>query len=209
MRKKSKKEKSICLPDGEKKPSSQAHDSAKRPFQWDGKKYIAAERLATGCYSKKDIAESLNISRRTLYAWQCHPEFAAEVKKLVLETGLALRENQLLALKRNAELIGAELTRRLEGKKEISKINTAQLLRNHGDLLRHIIKLTALHTPEQINDSGRVTIEIANQLPTMSDEEIMAYMREQDRILQLMKKPDGCYVPSAPDGNKDEEDEKP
>ena len=50
--------------------------------------------------TQQQVADDCDVSRRTIVRWLEHPEFAAEVDRLTLLTGIALRAERLRIVKR-------------------------------------------------------------------------------------------------------------
>lgn len=74
-------------------------------FKWDKKRRRAAQLVAAGALSDERIADELRIGRATLFRWREHPDFAAEVSRIVADTaaalkrkGIAEKQNRLDAL---------------------------------------------------------------------------------------------------------------
>lgn len=63
-------------------------------FQWTKEKGDAALALAEG-KSRAEVAESADITERTLYRWLNEPDFSAEVDRLSLMIGIASRAERL------------------------------------------------------------------------------------------------------------------
>lgn len=68
-------------------------------FAWTEKATAAAFALAEG-QTRAKAAKEADITERTLYRWQHDPEFAAEVDRLSLMTGIAGRAERLRIAKR-------------------------------------------------------------------------------------------------------------
>lgn len=72
------------------------------PFTWTKVKHEAARAIAEGEDYDKEIAARLNVHYKTLYNWQCHPEFKERIRHLrqvwgaqIMRTGIALKENRV------------------------------------------------------------------------------------------------------------------
>ena len=65
-----------------------------RKVIWDETRSKAAGLLALG-YPKTYVADEVGVSRNTIYAWLDDPEFAEEVDRLSLMTGVANRAERL------------------------------------------------------------------------------------------------------------------
>ncbi len=68
-------------------------------FEWNDTRSRAATGLADG-KTQQQVADECAIGRRTLVRWLEHPEFAAEVDKLTLLTGISLRAERMRIVKR-------------------------------------------------------------------------------------------------------------
>jgi len=68
-------------------------------FEWNETRSRAAMGLADG-KTQQQVADDCDVSRRTIVRWLEHPEFAAEVDRLTLLTGIALRAERLRIVKR-------------------------------------------------------------------------------------------------------------
>ena len=71
-------------------------------FQWSENRNQAAILLAEG-KTQRAVAKAVGITEKTLYNWLQHPEFAAEVDRLTLMTGIAARAERLRIAKRLVE----------------------------------------------------------------------------------------------------------
>src|SRR4051812_49210673 len=69
------------------------------PFEWNDKRSAVALGLAEG-KTQQMVADECALSRRTVQNWMAHPEFAAEVDRLTLLTGISLRAERLRIVKR-------------------------------------------------------------------------------------------------------------
>ena len=65
-----------------------------KPFVWNNKRRKVALLLAEG-EKVSLIAKECKVGRNTIWRWQQHPEFSAEVDRLVFMTGIALRSERL------------------------------------------------------------------------------------------------------------------
>lgn len=70
-------------------------------FQWTKPRVIAAEAIAEG-YLVQEAAERAGVTPRTVSNWQNNSEFTAEVDRLTMQYGLALKSERVRALKRIA-----------------------------------------------------------------------------------------------------------
>jgi Homeodomain-like domain-containing protein len=68
-------------------------------FEWNDTRSRAAIGLADG-RTQQQVATECDITSRTIQRWLEHPEFAAEVDRLTLLTGIALRAERLRIVKR-------------------------------------------------------------------------------------------------------------
>lgn len=74
------------------------------PFEWSEAKETAAQELAEGSITDKDIADKVEVTRQTLYRWKEHPEFRARVdeyiaayRERIFNTGIARKEVRIRA----------------------------------------------------------------------------------------------------------------
>lgn len=74
-------------------------------FEWTAKRLKAAKLVSEDTLTNEEIAEKLEIERRTLDRWKAHPDFKVEVQRIVEETrqklinrGVLERQNRLDAL---------------------------------------------------------------------------------------------------------------
>lgn len=74
-------------------------------FQWTPKVNAAAIALAEG-YTQVEAAAMAGVSDRTLRRWLAQPEFAVEVDKLTLITGIARKAERVKLAKRVIRTIG-------------------------------------------------------------------------------------------------------
>jgi hypothetical protein len=118
-----------------------------RPFEWDARKQLAAALLARGALTKRRVAGRAGVDEMTLYRWRLHPEFAAEVARLTRETGLALRNERLLALKRCGEAIAGELESRFAIPQHLGQYDTLKLVKMLLDLARGMNRLDEAPAP--------------------------------------------------------------
>lgn len=68
--------------------------AVQRKIIWDKTRSEAAGLLALG-YPKTHVADEVGVSRNTIYAWLDDPEFAGEVDRLSLMTGVANRSERI------------------------------------------------------------------------------------------------------------------
>lgn len=68
-------------------------------FEWDDRKGMAALALAEG-KTQKDAAKVAEVTDRTIRLWLQHPDFAEEVDRLTLMTGISSRAERLRIAKR-------------------------------------------------------------------------------------------------------------
>lgn len=68
-------------------------------IEWNKTRITAASMLAVG-YSKTAVAEEIGVHRNTIYEWLDDPEFAAEVDRLSLMTGIASRAERMRLVNR-------------------------------------------------------------------------------------------------------------
>lgn len=98
-------------------------------FEWTGKREQAAELIAKGDLTTVEIAEFLDIDRKTLWNWRKDAEFQARVASIVeefrvetLQLGVAIKERRI--------------SKALNRHKRLSRI-----LENKGDTFdRHLYK---------------------------------------------------------------------
>lgn len=55
------------------------------PFRWNKARIQAAQLVAEEELTREEIAQKVGVTRRTVYQWQQHPEFAARVQELLGE----------------------------------------------------------------------------------------------------------------------------
>lgn len=63
-------------------------------FNWTKPRENAALALAEG-YSMTEAAQRANVSRQSVHKWMNEPEFAAEVDRLTLMSGISTRAERL------------------------------------------------------------------------------------------------------------------
>lgn len=68
-------------------------------FEWTEIRSKVALGLAEG-KTQQQVADECAIGRRTVVRWLEHPEFAAEVDRLTLLTGISLRAERMRIVKR-------------------------------------------------------------------------------------------------------------
>jgi len=68
--------------------------ASQRKILWDETRIRAATLLALG-HNKSSVAEEVNVTRATIYNWLDDPEFAAEVDRLSVMTGVSSRAERL------------------------------------------------------------------------------------------------------------------
>lgn len=95
-------------------------------FEWNGKRAKAAQFVAEDQFTNEEIAAKLGIERRTLDRWKSHPDFQAEVKRIVDETrekivarGIAEKQNRIDALNRRWKLMDDVIQQRAENLKSV------------------------------------------------------------------------------------------
>lgn len=76
-------------------------------FRWTKQRNEAAIALADG-RTRRDVCQEYAIPERTLYNWLAHPDFAAEVDRLSLMTGIASRAERLRIAKRVARQLATD-----------------------------------------------------------------------------------------------------
>lgn len=64
-------------------------------FGWNEAKIEAAQLIATGELSERQLAERIGVDRRTLYRWRHHPEFQARVEEELQTIRDALRHQKI------------------------------------------------------------------------------------------------------------------
>lgn len=68
-------------------------------FEWNRKRSDAALALSFG-KTNREVAEEVKVNERSIYRWLNEPEFAAEVDRLTLMTGIAGKAERLRIAKR-------------------------------------------------------------------------------------------------------------
>lgn len=63
-------------------------------FEWNEKRSAAAVALAEG-KTQQEVADEIEVERKTIYNWLCVPEFAAEVDRLSLMVSVSSRAERL------------------------------------------------------------------------------------------------------------------
>lgn len=63
-------------------------------FEWNEKRTAAAIALAEG-KTQQEVADEIQVERKTIYNWLCVPEFAAEVDRLSLMVSVSSRAERL------------------------------------------------------------------------------------------------------------------
>lgn len=79
-------------------------------FEWTPEREQAALALAEG-RNKTTVAKECKVSRQTIYAWLAVPEFAEEVDRLTLMTGIASRAERIRIAKRVVTQLASEDTK--------------------------------------------------------------------------------------------------
>ena len=89
------------------------------PFKWNEQREQAAQLIAEGDLSDSQIAERLEIGRRTLFDWRQRPEFLARVDEDVVEfrkairaRGIAVMENRVRHLQRRHDAMNRIISER-------------------------------------------------------------------------------------------------
>lgn len=116
-------------------------------FQWTPARRNAAFALAEG-KTRVASAKEANVTEQTIYRWLKEPEFASEVDRLTLMTGIAVRAERLRLVKRivaaridflpiehlsKADLL--DLLKFVQGETDGIKLNLAAL----ADAAAHIV----------------------------------------------------------------------
>jgi len=76
-------------------------------FKWNKSKEAAALSLAAG-ETQAEAAAEAGVDPRTLYRWLAEPDFAEEVDRLTLMTGIASRAERLRLIKRVVKQMTAD-----------------------------------------------------------------------------------------------------
>ena len=154
-----------------------------KPFEWNGKKMMAAAMLAQGVLSKRLVAAQLGVDDVTLYRWRQNPDFAAEVRRLSRETGLALHDERMAAMKRCAEIVRSELETRFTDPEHLAQFDTLRLIRVFKDLLRFMESSSVLvvSRPAMCPDTP-----VVSESDEMSDAEAYAEFLKKDSMLTMM-----------------------
>ena len=69
-------------------------------FDWTPKRLLAARLLATSELTMQEVADTIGVSKQTVYYWRTFSTFDRMVERLVLETGFA-NEPERVSLSKN------------------------------------------------------------------------------------------------------------
>jgi len=83
-------------------------------FNWTPKRVMAARLLATGEFSKVEVAETIEVSDQTIYYWLSFVKFYTLIEKLVLETGLAGEADRVQRVKKRVRQLNNMIDRKVE-----------------------------------------------------------------------------------------------
>lgn len=81
-------------------------------FQWTPPREAAAFALAEG-KTREEAAAAAEVTERTIYTWLQHPDFSAEVDRLTMMTGIAVRAERLRQAKRIVAQLEGKTTKDL------------------------------------------------------------------------------------------------
>jgi predicted transcriptional regulator len=108
------------------------------PFLWNDKRTKAAFGLAEG-KTRQAVADECAVVRRTIQTWLEHPEFAAEVDRLTLLTGISLRAERLRIVKRVISQSVKDDQKIRTNKDILEWLKHAQSETNGTDLLEQLV----------------------------------------------------------------------
>lgn len=107
-------------------------------FKWTSAKSAAARALAEG-KTRKEAAQEAEVTDRSVYAWLQDPEFAAEVDRLTLITGIALRSERVRIIKRIIRQSVKDDQKIKTDKDILDWLKYAQAETNGSDLLEQLV----------------------------------------------------------------------
>ncbi len=108
------------------------------PFEWNDTRSRAALGLADG-KTQQHVANECDITTRTIQRWLDHPEFAAEVDRLTLLTGISLRAERLRIVKRVIQQSVKDDQKIRTSKDILEWLKHAQSETNGTDLLEQLV----------------------------------------------------------------------
>lgn len=108
------------------------------PFEWNESRSRAAMGLAEG-KTQQQVADESDITKRTVQRWLEHPEFAAEVDRLTLLTGISLRSERLRIIKRIIRQSVKDEQKIKTDKDVLDWLKYAQSETNGTDLLEQLV----------------------------------------------------------------------
>jgi AcrR family transcriptional regulator len=131
----------------------------------------AAQLLASGRYTRREVAEKLGISERSLYLWLRNPKFVALMETVLrdyrersTQKGLAVRENRISELTRLFNVLDETLT---------AKGARPEVIRTMANLIDQI----AQESGDKIH---RAELLLPTTLAELSDEQLAALARRLD-----------------------------
>ncbi len=107
-------------------------------FQWSPARRAACTALAEG-RTQKEAAQAAEVTDRSIRTWLEHPEFAAEVDRLTLLTGISLRAERLRIVKRVIQQSVKDDQKIATTKDILEWLKHAQSETNGTDLLEQLV----------------------------------------------------------------------
>jgi hypothetical protein len=83
---------------GTKTPPSEFIEDEEAEFLWHAQRIKAAYLLSEG-YTNREVAKEVGVAEMTIQRWKSHIAFSAEVDRLTIMTGIALRAERLRIVK--------------------------------------------------------------------------------------------------------------
>lgn len=121
-------------------------DTKVAQFEWNETRSRAALGLADG-KTQQQVADECDISRRTVVRWLEHPDFAAEVDRLTLLTGISLRSERLRIIKRIIRQSVKDDQKIKTDKDLLEWLKYAQSETNGTDILEQLVASLTNSTP--------------------------------------------------------------
>lgn len=107
-------------------------------FQWSPARRAACAALAEG-KTQKEAAQDAEVTDRSIRLWLERPEFSAEVDRLTLLTGIALRAERLRIVKRVLRQSVKDDQKIKTSKDILEWLKHAQSETNGTDLLEQLV----------------------------------------------------------------------
>jgi len=108
-------------------------------FKWDERRNLAAQKVAEGEQNVDEIAKACGVTRKALWEWRQHPDFAARVEQIIeeqaaklLREGIRRKENRLRNLQARVDkmlTLIEERAKEMDG--EIAGGGTGLLVRDY------------------------------------------------------------------------------